>query len=143
MSKPRKIVAVHLYGHPCDMKPIMDIASRHGLRAIENAAEDHSALYDSRFAGALGHVAVFSFYATKIVTTGEGGMITTNDDELAARVRLLHDQAHGVEKRFAHDESSFNYRMTNLEPAVGVAQLGRAGIDSRAFFYPAHHAVVR
>jgi perosamine synthetase len=126
-DRARAIVVVHLYGHPADMDPINDIAERHGLTVIEDAAEAHGAEYLGKRVGGLGRVACFSFYANKIITTGEGGMIVTNDSTLADRARKLRSQADepGAERRFWHREAGYNYRMTNLQAAVGVAQLER------------------
>lgn len=119
------IMVVHLYGHPVDMDPISQIADKYGLYLIEDAAEAHGAEYKGRRVGSLGHMGCFSFYANKIITTGEGGMIVTNDADLAARVRKLRDQAYEKERRFWHRELGFNYRMTNLQAAIGLAQLER------------------
>jgi perosamine synthetase len=119
------IVAVHLYGHPADMDPIMDIASSHGLYVVEDAAEAHGAEYKGRCTGGLGHLGCFSFYANKIITTGEGGMIVTDDPILAAKARKLRDQAYEKDRRFWHRELGFNYRMTNVQAAIGLAQMER------------------
>jgi perosamine synthetase len=126
----RAILPVHLYGHPCPMDPIMAIAREYSLRVVEDAAEAHGALFypdgnpkKARHAGAIGEIGCFSFYANKIVTTGEGGMVVTNDDQLAERARSLKDLAHAPQKRFLHTELAFNYRMTNLQAAIGAAQL--------------------
>jgi len=124
-SRTKAIMVVHLYGHPVDMDPILEIADKHGLYVIEDAAEAHGAEYKGRRAGSLGHMGCFSFYANKIVTTGEGGMIVTNDATLAARARKLRDQAYEKERRFWHQELGFNYRMTNVQAAIGVAQMER------------------
>jgi len=129
-KKIRALLPVHLYGHPCPMDEIMDIAQEYGLLVIEDAAEAHGALYHPEGkkknpipAGAIGDVGCFSFYANKIITTGEGGMVVTNSDAVAARARSLKDLAHSPRKRFLHTELAFNYRMTNLQAAVGSAQL--------------------
>lgn len=126
----RAILPVHLYGHPCDMDEILALARPYNLAVIEDAAEAHGALYfpagnkgSGRFAGTLGLAGCFSFYANKIVTTGEGGMVVTDDDGLAERARRLKDLAHDPERRFLHTELGFNYRLTNLQAAIGVAQL--------------------
>jgi len=118
-------MVVHLYGHPADTDPILQVAEKHGLYVIEDAAEAHGAEYKGRRAGGLGHVGCFSFYANKIITTGEGGMIVTDDAEIAGRAKKLKDQAYEQERRFWHRELGFNYRMTNLQAAVGVAQMER------------------
>ncbi len=126
----RAVVPVHLYGHPCDMDEILAVAKPYNLAVIEDAAEAHGALYfpggdkiSGRLAGTIGLAGCFSFYANKIVTTGEGGMVVTDDDALAERARRLKDLAHDPERRFLHTELGFNYRLTNLQAAIGVAQL--------------------
>jgi perosamine synthetase len=126
----RAVLPVHLYGHPCSMDEILAIAREFRLRVVEDAAEAHGALYYSSqggkkpaFAGAMGDIGCFSFYGNKIVTTGEGGMVVTDDDGLAERARRLKDLAHAPGKRFLHTELAFNYRMTNLQAAIGLAQL--------------------
>ena len=121
--KTKAIMPVHIYGHPCDMDPIMDIARKHRLHVIEDAAEAHGAEYKGKKTGSIGDVNCFSFYANKIITTGEGGMIVTNDDNIADRARRLKDQAFSKERRFLHTETGFNYRMTNIQAAIGLAQL--------------------
>jgi len=120
--RTKAIMVMHTYGHPCDMDPILDIAKDHGLLVIEDAAEAHGAEYKGRKTGGLGDMGCFSFYANKIITTGEGGMVVTNNEEFAERARLLRDLAFEKEKRFLHRYLGFNYRMTNLQAAVGVAQ---------------------
>jgi perosamine synthetase len=121
----RAIMPVHLYGHPADMRALTALAADHGLQVIEDAAEAHGALFDGQVVGSIGRVGSFSFYANKIITTGEGGMLTTADGELAARCRMLRDHAMPPQKRYWHEEIGFNYRMTNLQAAVGVAQMER------------------
>jgi perosamine synthetase len=123
--RTKAILVVHLYGHPADMDPILEFACRHLLYVIEDAAEAHGALYKGRKVGSLGHVACFSFYANKILTTGEGGMVTTNDTAIAKRARSLGSLAYGPEQKFMHTAIGFNYRMTNLQGALGCAQLER------------------
>ena len=122
-ERTKAIMPVHIYGLPCDMDPIMEIAAKHNLRVIEDAAEVHGANYKGKKCGAIGDINAFSFYGNKIITTGEGGMITTNNDELATRARWLKDLAHSPTKRFRHEELGFNYRPTNLQAAVGLGQL--------------------
>jgi perosamine synthetase len=122
-SRTRAIIPVHLYGHPADMTAIMNLAHRHGLLVVEDAAEAHGAEVDQQRVGSLGNVGAFSFYGNKIITTGEGGMLTTNDSDLAKRMRYLKDHGMSPEKRYYHTELSFNYRITNLQAALGVAQL--------------------
>jgi perosamine synthetase len=122
--RTKAILVVHLYGHPADMDPILEFARRHHLCVIEDAAEAHGALYKGRKAGSLGDIGCFSFYANKIITTGEGGMITTNDPGIAERARSLRSLAYGPpRRRFMHSAVGFNYRMTNLQAALGCAQL--------------------
>jgi perosamine synthetase len=121
--RTRAIVAVHLYGHPVDMDPVLDIARRHGLTVIEDAAEAHGALYKGRMAGSLGDIATFSFFGNKIVTTGEGGMLTTSNAQLAARIERLRGQGMDPQRRYWFPDIGYNYRMTNVEAALGLAQL--------------------
>jgi len=122
-DRTRAIIPVHLYGHPADMQAITDLAQKHGLLVIEDAAEAHGAELDRRRVGSLGNVGVFSFYGNKIITTGEGGMLTTNDAELAGYIRYLKDHGMSPERRYYHTELAFNFRMTNLQAALGLAQL--------------------
>src|SRR6185369_15237220 len=110
--RTKAIMPVHLYGHPADMKKIMEVAERHKLIVIEDAAEAHGAKAYNKTVGGWGQCATFSFYGNKNLTTGEGGMITTNDKELNARCRHLRDHAMSKEKRYWHNEIGFNYRMT-------------------------------
>jgi len=121
-GKTKAIMVMHTYGHPVDMGPILAIAKDHGLFVIEDAAEAHGAEYKGRKVGALGELGAFSFYANKIITTGEGGMVVTNDEELAEKASMLRDQAFEKGKRFWHRHLGFNYRMTNLQAAIGAAQ---------------------
>jgi perosamine synthetase len=123
-TRTRAIVPVHLFGHPVDMDALDEIASRYGLAVIEDCAESHGATVRGRMTGALGTMGCFSFYANKIITTGEGGMITSNDDRLAERLRLLRNLAFGT-PRFLHQEAGFNFRMTGYQAAMGRVQLRR------------------
>ena len=123
--KTKAIIAVHLYGHPANMEEINKIAGEYGIIVIEDAAEAHGAEVNGKKVGSLGHVGTFSFYGNKIITTGEGGMITTNDENLYERMRHLRDHAMSKEKRYWHTEVGFNYRMTNVQAALGLAQLER------------------
>jgi len=123
--KTKAIMPVHMYGHPVDMDPIIELAQKHGLYIVEDAAEVHGAEYKGRKCGSLGHINCFSFYANKIITTGEGGMVVTNDDKLAERARLHRNLCFIEGRRFYHEELGGNYRMTNLQAAVGVAQMER------------------
>jgi perosamine synthetase len=133
-SRTRAIMPVHLYGHPADLDPILDLARRHKLAVIEDAAEVHGAEYLTGRAGAspawrrcgsFGDLSTFSFYANKLVTTGEGGMVLTNDARLAERARSLRNLCFRGERRFYHTELGHNGRLTNLQAALGVAQLER------------------
>ena len=124
-SRTRAIVAVHLYGHPVDMNPIREIAAAHDLAVVEDAAEALGATYRGRPAGSLGDVATFSFYGNKLLTTGEGGMVVTNDGALASRMRQLRGQGQDLERRYWFPIVGFNYRMTNVAAAIGLAQLER------------------
>jgi perosamine synthetase len=119
--RTKAIMVVHMYGHPCDMDPIMDIARRHRLFVIEDGAQAHGAEYKGRKIGAIGDVGCFSFYANKNVTTGEGGMLITKHQNVANRAKLLRNQAF-EEPRFVHRFVGFNYRLTNLQAAIGLAQ---------------------
>lgn len=121
--KTKAIVPVHLYGVPCDMKPIIEIAQKHGLKVIEDCAESHGAEYGNKKLGAWGDVAAFSFYGNKIITTGEGGMITSNDSELMDKITLLKNHGMRPEKRYWHTVVGYNYRMTGLQAAFGMGQL--------------------
>ncbi len=121
--KTKAIMAVHTYGHPVDMDPLLDIAQKHNLIVIEDAAEVHGAEYKGRKCGSLGHISAFSFYANKIITTGEGGMVLTSDPKMAERAKSYRNLCFRPEKRFLHTELGFNYRMTNLQAALGVAQM--------------------
>jgi perosamine synthetase len=123
--RTRAIIAVHLYGHPADMDPLRALADEHGLTLIEDAAEAHGARYKGRRTGSLGDVAVFSFYGNKIITTGEGGMVVTDDAALVERCYFLENQAKSKENPYWHAEIGYNYRMTNVQAALGVAQLER------------------
>jgi perosamine synthetase len=132
--RTRAIMPVHIYGHPVDMDPIMELADRHGVAVIEDAAEGHGAQYLSgrdsdapqwRRCGSFGAMSTFSFYANKLITTGEGGMVLTDDDHLAERLRMIRNLCFAPGRRFVHEEEGFNFRMTNMQAALGVAQLER------------------
>lgn len=122
--KTRAIIPVHLYGHPVDMDRLMSIALKHNLIVIEDAAEAHGASIRGRKAGSFGDMACFSFYANKIITTGEGGMIVTNDEKYAEQLRLLRNLAFTT-PRFRHEVLGYNFRMTGYQAAMGVAQLNK------------------
>ena len=115
------IMPVHLYGQPANMDEITEIAEEKDLYVIEDAAQAHGAAWKGKKAGSIGHIAAFSFYPTKNMTTGEGGMLTTNDDELAYRVAMLRN--HGQKERYLHEELGWNFRMTNIAAAMGLVQL--------------------
>jgi perosamine synthetase len=121
----KAIMVVHMYGHPVDMDEIQAIARDHHLAVLEDAAEAHGAKYKGRRCGGLGDVSVFSFYANKVVTTGEGGMFLTNDEEQAARARAYRNLCFRDDRRFYHTELGENYRMTNVQAAIGLGQLER------------------
>jgi len=129
--RTRAIMVVHIYGLPVHMDPVMDIAQRHGLKIIEDGAEQIGQVYRStksrapRLIGSFGDIATFSFYPNKHVTTGEGGMVLTSDDALAERCRNLRNLCFGRRRRFVHEELGWNFRMSNLQAAVGVAQMER------------------
>ena len=124
ISKRTKVIMpVHIYGHPVDMDPIIALAKKYRLTVVEDAAEAHGALYRGKMVGSIGTIGAFSFYANKIITTGEGGMVVTNNEKLAKRARSLRDLAHSPKRRFLHEEVGFNYRLTNLQAALGLAQL--------------------
>jgi perosamine synthetase len=123
--RTRAIVAVHLFGHPADMVALRAVAKRRNVVLLEDAAEAHGARLEGITVGGLGDAACFSFYGNKLITTGEGGCITTNNDVLAGRVRFLKDHAMSRERRYWHPEVGFNYRMTNLQAALGCAQVER------------------
>ena len=122
-EKTRAIIVVHLYGNPADMDAIMAIAHKHKLYVIEDAAEAHGALYKGKKAGSIGDIGTFSFFGNKLITTGEGGMVTTNNSDLNDSMRLLKGQGVDPHKRYWHSIIGYNYRMTNIEAAIGLAQL--------------------
>jgi len=121
----KAIMVVHIYGHPCDMDPVMKIAKKYNLYIIEDAAEAHGAEYKNKKVGSFGDISCFSFYANKIITTGEGGMLLTNDEKIYERAKILKDMAFIKKRRFLHYEIGYNYRMTNMQAAIGLAQLER------------------
>ena len=120
--RTRAIIPVHLFGHPVDMERVMALAERHRLVVIEDCAESHGATCRGRRTGSFGHMACFSFYANKVITTGEGGMVVTNDDALADRLRLLRNLGF-TKPRFRHEIAGFNFRLTGYQAAMGLAQL--------------------
>jgi perosamine synthetase len=119
------VVPVHLYGHPADMGAICSVADEHGLTVVEDAAEAHAATLDGQPVGSFGTAGMFSFFGNKILTTGEGGAVTTDDDDLVERLRLLRGQGMDPERRYWFPIVGFNYRMTNVAAAIGVAQFER------------------
>lgn len=133
-SHTRAIMPVHIYGHPVDMDPIISLAGQYGLSIIEDAAEAHGAAYLSgrdsstptwRICGGMGDISIFSFYANKLVTTGEGGMVLTNNPVIAEKARSLRNLCFKRERRFYHTELGHNFRLTNLQAAIGLAQIER------------------
>jgi perosamine synthetase len=123
--RTRAIIPVHLYGHPAEMDALMALGEKRDIVVIEDAAEAHGAEYKGQRVGSFGDCGVFSFYGNKVITTGEGGMLTTNNKALYLRAKLLRDHAMSPERRYWHDEVGFNYRMTNLQAALGLAQMTR------------------
>jgi perosamine synthetase len=120
--RTKAIIPVHLFGHPVDMNQLMKIARRHNIMVIEDCAESHGATVKGRMTGSFGDMSCYSFYANKIITTGEGGMVTTNDDRLAERLRLLRNLGF-TKPRFRHEVAGYNFRMTSYQAAMGLAQL--------------------
>lgn len=121
--RTKGIVVVHIYGHPVDMDPVLAVARKHGLFVIEDAAEAHGAEYKGRKVGSIGDIATYSFYGNKIITTGEGGMVVTSNRELACRIRQLRAQGMDSHRRYWFPVIGYNYRMTNVAAAIGLAQL--------------------
>jgi len=125
-KRTKAILVVHIYGLPVDMDPVLDLCKKYNLRLIEDAAEMHGQTYKGRKCGSFGDISTFSFYANKIITTGEGGMIVCNDEAIAERCRKLRNLAFEPDgPRFVHHEIGWNYRMTNLQAAIGLAHLER------------------
>ena len=123
--RTKAVMVVHIYGLPVDMAPLLALAHKYGLKVIEDAAEMHGQTYRERSCGSFGDISTFSFYPNKHITTGEGGMIVTDDPALADKCRSLRNLCFKPEQRFIHDELGWNFRMTNLQAALGVAQLER------------------
>ncbi len=122
----KAILPVHIYGHPSDMDVIMDLAEEHDLYVVEDAAETHGAEYKGQKAGGMGDIGCFSFYANKIITCGEGGMMVTNDERVAERAQSLKNLDFPKDKRiYVHEKIGYNYRMTNIQAAIGLAQFSR------------------
>lgn len=124
-SKTKAIMVVHIYGLPVDMEPVLQLAHKYNLKVIEDAAEMHGQTYKGKPCGSFGEISTFSFYPNKHVTTGEGGMILTDDDNLAEKCRSLRNLCFKPEKRFVHERLGWNLRMTNMQAAIGLAQLER------------------
>ncbi|MDK2820359.1 MAG: perosamine synthetase [Clostridia bacterium] len=122
-TKTKAIILVHLYGNPCQMDEIMDIANEHGLYVIEDATESLGATFKGKMTGTFGDIGCFSFNGNKVITTGGGGMVVTDNKEKADHIKFLVNQARDNSKGYYHPELGFNYRMTNLEAALGLAQL--------------------
>jgi len=122
-ERTKGIIVVHLFGHSADMDPIIEIARKYNLFLIEDAAEAHGALYKKRLVGSIGHIGTFSFFGNKIITTGEGGMVVTNNDVYAEKIRLLKGQGMDPNRRYWFPMIGYNYRMTNVQAALGLAQL--------------------
>ncbi|MBI5876294.1 MAG: DegT/DnrJ/EryC1/StrS family aminotransferase [Chloroflexi bacterium] len=123
--RTKAIMPMHTYGHPVDMDPVLDLAKQHNLFVLSDAAESHGAEYKGQPVGGLGDVATYSFYANKIITTGEGGMLTTNNPDIARIARNMRDHAFSHERHFWHKYLGFNFRMTNMQAAIGLAQTER------------------
>lgn len=126
-SKTKVIMPVHIYGHPVDMDPIIKIAEKYNLKILEDAAEVHGAEYKNKKCGSLGDVSSFSFYANKIISCGEGGMVLCKNEKAAELARSYRNLCFKPEKRFWHTELGYNFRMTNLQAAVGLAQFEKIG----------------
>jgi len=124
-SKTKAIMVIHIYGLPVDMDPLLSIASKYNLKIIEDSAEMHGQTYRGRPCGSFGDISTFSFYPNKLVTTGEGGMIVTDDFYLSEKCTSLRNLCFKPEKRFVHEELGWNFRMTNLQAALGLAQIER------------------
>jgi perosamine synthetase len=121
--RTKAILVVHIYGFPTDMDPVIALAKKYNLIIIEDAAEMHGQTYKGKPCGSFGDISIFSFYPNKHITTGEGGMVLTDDEELAEKCRSYRNLCFKAERRFVHEELGWNYRMTNLQAALGVAQL--------------------
>jgi len=124
-KRTKVIMAVHIYGLPVDMDPLLALATKYGLKVLEDSAQMHGQTYKGRACGSLGDISTFSFYPNKLITTGEGGMVVTDDDDLAEQVRSLRNLCFRPESRFVHDRLGWNLRMTSMQAALGLAQLER------------------
>lgn len=125
-KRTKAILVVHLYGNPCAMSQIKKLAKKYKLFIIEDAAEAFGSKYNKEYVGSIGDISTFSFFGNKTITTGEGGMVSTNDKNIYRRLTKLKNQAVSSTKTYYHDEIGFNYRMTNIVASIGVAQLVRA-----------------
>ena len=139
--RTRAIMPVHIYGHPVDMAPLWALAERHGLAVIEDAAEAHGATYRGQRCGGLGDLSCFSFYANKIITTGEGGMVLAKDKRMAEKARSLRNLCFRPERRFYHTELGYNFRLTNLQAAHrrGADRTDRRAAGAQTLDGPALH----
>jgi perosamine synthetase len=126
-SRTRAILVAHIYGLPSDMDPILELARRHRLAIVEDAAEAHGLMYRGRMCGSFGEISTFSFYSNKHVTTGEGGLIAADDPEIIERCRKLRNLAFDSRRRFFHEELGWNYRLSNVQAAIGFAQIETLG----------------
>jgi perosamine synthetase len=126
--RTRAVIPVHVFGTPCDMRALMAVAESRGIEVLEDAAEAHGATFEGEKVGTFGACSAFSFYANKNLTTGEGGMVTTDDPELASRFRYLKNMCFPLNqlREYRHDEVGFNYRLSNLHAAIGLAQVEKA-----------------
>lgn len=124
-DKTKAIMVVHIYGLPVDIEPVVELCEKYGIAIIEDAAEAHGLTYKKRPCGSFGDISTFSFYPNKLVTSGEGGMLLTNDDRLATRCRSFRNLCFQPKRRFVHEKLGWNMRMSNLQAAVGLAQLER------------------
>jgi len=122
-AKTKAIMVVHIYGIPCDMYPVLELAKKYNLKVIEDAAEAHGLEYDGKLCGSFGDVSIFSFFPNKHITSGEGGMVMTNDEAIYNRVKNVRNLFFDSERRYIHEEIGSNFRMTNMQAAVGLAQL--------------------
>ena len=121
--KTKAILPVHMFGHPVDIDPIMEMAEKHGIYIVEDAAHALGAKYKGRKAGSLGHIACFSFYGDKIITTAEGGIALTNDEELAEKMQMLRNHGMNKHRKFYHPILGYNYKMSDIHAAIGIAQM--------------------
>ena len=135
--KTKAIIGVHLFGHPFDVRSILEICEDYNLYLIEDCAQAHGAEYKGKKVGSFGDVGCFSFYPTKHITTGEGGMITTNNEEIANKIKLLIN--HGQSQKYLHTTLGYNYRMTNIQAAIGIAQLEKLDKFNEKRIYNANY----